>query len=280
MMGPSHAMSGAAAWLGFSAVASTQFGMTQFTEPTALILGTVVAAGAALAPDIDSHGSTVVRSFGIFGRIFYHIANTLSVLAANFIRTSKDEMKENGHRTLFHTILFAVLAGFLTSFAMSQTAEVELFGETYSLGTVFALIILGIFLHLGLGGLFVKPISKARSQFGPYIMMLITAGLTLTAAWVINQMGEQTATYPWLGFAVGFGWFIHLMGDMITKMGVPIFWPLPWRGRLWWNFATPTFMRITAGGTVENVIIFPMLTLTTIGLIVWHTLILTGVLNG
>lgn len=278
MMGPSHAMSGAAAWLGFSAVASTQFGLTEFTEPTSLVLGTVVAAGAALAPDIDSHGSTVVRSFGIFGRLFYMIANSLSVLTANLIRTGKDEVKENGHRTLFHTLLFAVLAGFLTTLAVSQTREVVILDETYSLGTVFALIILGTFLHLGLGGLFVKPAAKARSQFGPYLMMLITAGITLAVAWFLGEMGETTATYPWLGIAVGFGWFIHLLGDMITKMGVPIMWPLPWKGRLWWNFATPTFMRITAGGTIENVIIFPVLIIATIALATWHALKLTGAL--
>lgn len=278
MMGPSHAMSGAAAWLGFSAVASTQFGFTEFTEPTSLVLGTVVAAGAALAPDIDSHGSTVVRSFGIFGRLFYMLANSVSVLTANLIRTSKDEVKENGHRTLFHTILFAALAGFLTTLAVSQTGEVIIFDETYSIGTVSALIILGIFLHLGLGGLFVKPVAKARSQFGPYLMMLITAGITLSVAWFLGEMGETTATYPWLGIAVGFGWFIHLLGDMITKMGVPIMWPIPWKGRLWWNFATPTFMRITAGGTIENVIIFPVLIIATIALATWHALKLTGAL--
>jgi len=279
MMGPSHAISGAAGWLGITAIASTTPQLDFIpTDPTSIALGTMVAAGAALAPDIDSYGSTVVRSFGIFGRFFYNIANAISLFFANLVRTRKDEPKENGHRTLFHTLLFAILAGFLTSLAGSATTEVDIFGETYSLGTVLTLVILGIFLHLGLGGLFVKPISKARSKFGPYIMMLITAGITLTIAWVINQTGDTTEQYPWLGLAVGFGWVMHLLGDMITKMGVPLFWPLPWRGRLWWNFATPTFMRITAGGAVENVIIFPLLTLATVGLIGWHVATQLGVI--
>lgn len=279
MMGPSHAMSGAAGWLAISAVAHNEPALSFVpTDPTSVLLGTIVAAGAALAPDVDSYGSTVVRSFGFIGRIFYNIANAVSVFFANFIRTRKDELKENGHRTLFHTIIFAILAGFLTSLAGSATREVEILGEIYSLGTVLTLVILGIFLHLGLGGLFVKPMGKARSKFGPYIMMLATAGITLAIAWVINQTGDTTDQYPWLGLAVGFGWFMHLMGDMITKMGVPLFWPIPWRGRLWWNFATPTFMRITAGGAVENVIIFPLLTLATFGLAVWHILLELGII--
>lgn len=279
MMGPSHSMSGAAAWLGLTAVASNTPALSFIpTDPTSVIVGTMVAAGAALAPDIDSYGSTVVRSFGILGRLFYTIANSISLFFANTIRTSKDETKDNGHRTLFHTILFAGLAGFITYLAGQSSREVEIFGETYSLGTVLTLIILGIFLHLGLGGLFVKPISKARSNVGPYIMMLFTASITLGVAWFINQNSSNTETYPWLGIAVGFGWFIHLLGDMITKMGVPLLWPIPWKGRMWWNFAPPSFMRITAGGSIENIIIFPLLTILTAGLAAWHIATQIGVL--
>jgi membrane-bound metal-dependent hydrolase YbcI (DUF457 family) len=279
MMGPSHSMSGAAAWLGLTAVASNTPALSFIpTDPTSVIVGTMVAAGAALAPDIDSYGSTVVRSFGIFGRIFYTIANGVSLFFANLVRTGKDETKDNGHRTLFHTILFAGLAGFLTYLAGQSSREVEIFDQTYSLGTVLTLVILGIFLHLGLGGLFVKPIAKARSNVGPYIMMLFTVAITLGVAWFMNQNESTTQTYPWLGIAVGFGWFIHLMGDMITKMGVPLLWPIPWRGRMWWNFAPPSFMRITAGGAIENVIIFPALTILTIILAGWHIATQMGVL--
>ena len=277
-MGPSHSMSGAAAWLGATAVYTVSTG-NEIAWPV-LVLGTAVTAGAALAPDIDSYGSTVVRSFGIFGRVMYWIANGLSLGVYGILHTHKDGPKENGHRTLFHTTLMAILSGLFVSFASSAGGTTELWGQQYSWGAIWAIVFMGIFLHLALGGLFVKPISKARSQFGPYLMMVFTAGLTIAIAFALGKVGDaSTNSYWWLGLAVGFGWFVHLMGDFITKMGVPLLFPIPWRGRLWWNFATPTFMRITAGGGVENYILMPLFTILTIGLATWHILVYNGLVQ-
>lgn len=285
MMGPSHAMSGAAAWLGFTAVlANTGSEIIPQLVPgnesyiPALVVGTAVAAGAALAPDIDSYGSTVVRSFGFLGRGLYWIANSLSLAATNIFKTRKDTPKENGHRTLFHTTLFAILAGLLVSALTSSTEISSWFGGNYTIGQISALIIMGIFLHLGLGGLFVKPIAKARGKYGPYIMMVVTAGLTLITAMFIPN-GSSQESYAWLGIAVGFGWFMHLMGDFITKMGVPLLFPIPWKGRLWWNFATPSFMRLQAGGTVENILLLPLFSIATVALGTWHVLSLSGIIK-
>lgn len=278
MMGPSHSMSGAAAWLGATAIYTSTTG-TSISLPV-LALGTAVTAGAALAPDIDSYGSTVVRSFGAFGRVMYWIANGLSLGVYGILHTHKDGPKENGHRTLFHTTLVAILMGLFVSFATSAGGTTELWGNQYSWGAIFAIIFLGIFLHLALGGLFVKPISKARSKFGPYLMMVFTAGITIAIALALGADGKSaTETYSWLGLAVGFGWFVHLMGDWITKMGVPLLFPIPWRGRLWWNFATPPFMRITAGGGVENYLLLPLFTILTIGLATWHILVYNGLVQ-
>lgn len=283
MMGPSHAMSGAAGWLAASALYTSTTG--EVISPELLILGTTVAAGAALAPDIDSYGSTVVRSFGFIGRGLYWVANSLSLAAYNIIRTPRDEPKENGHRTLFHTMLFAILAGVFTALATSSTAPVELFGRDMTWGQLNSLIIMAIFLNLGIGGLFVKPIAKAKSNFGilgPYIIM----GVTAASVWVfssftnfIPEASTGIGGYGWLGLAVSFGWFMHLMGDFITKMGVPLLWPIPWKGRLWWNFATPSVMRIKAGSGVENFVLFPLFTVATIGLAVWHFLQQGGMLK-
>ena len=278
MMGPSHSMSGAAAGLGAAAIYTATTGV-EIAWPV-LVLGTAVSAGAALAPDIDSYGSTVVRSFGIFGRVMYWIANGLSLGVYNILHTNRDEPKENGHRTLFHTTLMAIVMGSLVAFATSAGGTTELWGNQYSWGAIFAIICMGIFLHLALGGLFVKPISKARSKFGPYLMMVFSAGITIAIAIALASSGKTaTDTYSWLGLAVGFGWFVHLMGDWITKMGVPLLFPIPWKGRLWWNFATPPFMRITAGGGVENYLLMPLFTILTIGLATWHILVYNGLVQ-
>src|SRR5258706_13318781 len=70
MMGPSHALSGAAVWLGGSWAVDYFAGYHQ--TPLELAVGTAVCAGGALLPDLDlsgrvtagQGGATVANSFG------------------------------------------------------------------------------------------------------------------------------------------------------------------------------------------------------------------------
>jgi len=279
VMGPTHAMSGAAAAL----AAITVYNATIAPEPlhpTVAVLGTVMAAGAALAPDIDSRSSTVVRSFGIFGVIGYHIANSIGVTVHTASRTRYDSHVENGHRTFFHTTFLALLMGGIVALLTAPTNVIEVFGKEYGLGQFNAIILMGIFLNLSLAGIFEKQIKKARRTFGPYILMAFSF---LAAVGIASVMPEATiagaGTYAWLGIAVGFGWFIHLLGDAITKMGVPMAWPIKIRGHRWWDVSLPAFMRISAGGTFEYVILLPLFTLATVGLLAYNFLLYFGVLS-
>jgi hypothetical protein len=61
MMGPSHALSGAAAWLAGSWALDHFAGYGQ--SPLAVAVGTTVCAGAALLPDLDLSGR-VTRNQG------------------------------------------------------------------------------------------------------------------------------------------------------------------------------------------------------------------------
>ena len=58
-----------------------------------------------------------------------------------------------------------------------------------------------------------------------------------------------------LGFAVGVGCFVHLLGDMITKNGVPILWPIPIGRRMWRMIGVPNAIAVRVGGTVEVVVL-------------------------
>ena len=83
-----------------------------------------------------------------------------------------------------------------------------------------------------------------------------------TASGVINALATAAITlalystgtdYSWLGLAVAFGIILHFFGDMVTKMGVPIFWPF-YKKRIGQGrgFATD--------GPVEQKVITPLLT--------------------
>ncbi|HEY1180040.1 MAG TPA: metal-dependent hydrolase, partial [Phytomonospora sp.] len=54
MMGPTHAVSGAAIWLAGSAIADAVYNVQQ--TPAELMVGTIVCAGGALLPDLDCAG--------------------------------------------------------------------------------------------------------------------------------------------------------------------------------------------------------------------------------
>jgi membrane-bound metal-dependent hydrolase YbcI (DUF457 family) len=274
MMGPSHAMSGAAAWLAGVTLYSHYTGAP--LSPSVLLLGTTVAAGAALAPDLDNYSSTVVSAFGIVGKGVGRLVDAVSVLIYNVTKSSREQVKDGGHRTFFHTIVAAVLAGLLVSFLTSFTSIVHVLGQTLTWGQLWSVIIMAIFLNLGLSGLFAKQITKYRAKFGPTIIMALSVVLAVITAILLPE-GKEVGSYAWLGLAVGFGWFVHLLGDAITKAGVPMFWPIRIRRKAWYDVALPSVFRITAGSPIETLALLPLFTAVTILLAGYQILVYAGV---
>src|SRR3954470_4865744 len=85
MMGPSHALSGAAAWLAGSWALDHFAGYGQ--SPLAIAVGTAVCAGGALLPDLDlsgkvtrnQGGATVARTFGVFSLFVAEVIEKISL---------------------------------------------------------------------------------------------------------------------------------------------------------------------------------------------------------
>ena len=97
---------------------------------------------------------------------------------------------------------------------------------------------------------------------------LLSAGLFGVAAfWLIGLLPDYwgiNQIYCWWGFMIGL--FAHLIGDMMTVQGIPLWWPSqrmiglppkPFEGA-----------RIVSGGWFEQLVIFPLLNLILI-LLVW-----------
>lgn len=259
MMGKSHAMSASAialstAALGFGPIDATT------TSVAVVALYTTVMVGGALWPDWDSHGSTVVRSFGIFGKGVYEVINAIGLFIYNLTRNPKYERaRENGHRTFFHTPFAAILTGFIISGLSSLPGSVDFLGRQYTVGQLFSLGIMWLFLHVGLAGLFEKTIKKARKMLGVYLVMVASLGGTI----LVSRFLPENENYWWLGLAATAGILIHMLGDMITKMGIPMLWPIKFKGKRWYDVSLPSFMRITAGGWFEQVVLFPVFTFVT-----------------
>jgi len=246
-MGPSHALSGAAVWLAGSWALDHFAGYGQ--SPLAIGVGTAVCAGGALLPDLDlsgrvtrnQGGATVARTFGVVSLFVAEVIEKMSLGVYMATKLSHDPHRENGHRTLTHTLPFAALVGWGT------TALCAHFGK-------WAVVVI-VFLMAGLAlrGLFDKWAERAG-----WLIVTIVAGVIAFFTGV-NLPGDRG--YPMLGLAVGVGCFVHLLGDIITKAGVPILWPIPLGRRTWRMVGIPNGIAVKVGGPGEVVVLRTLFTI-------------------
>lgn len=241
MMGPSHALSGAAVWLAGSWALEHFAGYEQ--SPLAIAVGTAVCAGAALFPDLDlsgkvtrnQGGATVARTFGVVSLFVAEVVEKVSLGVYHATKLSKDPDRSNGHRTLTHTIPFTVLVGWGTTAACTR------FGKWAVIGVLFIMI------GLALRGLF----DEWAKRNGWAVVTLVS----LAAAYFTFLHLPDDRGYPMLGLAVGVGCFVHILGDIITSAGVPIAWPIPIRRRRWRMIGIPNKIAVKVGGKVEVLVL-------------------------
>jgi len=112
MLGRSHALSGAAAWLAVCA-ASTAVGHRP--GPLAIVVGAGVTAAGALLPDIDHPRSLVAGSLGPVSRLLAEGVDRAAEAIYTATASPVDLPARGGHRKVTHTALFAVLVGLLVA---------------------------------------------------------------------------------------------------------------------------------------------------------------------
>lgn len=263
VMGPTHAMSGAAVWLG--AIAGGLLPGLAGASTSTVIAGTAVAAGSALLPDLDcpgslspKDGSTVVRAFGWVGEVVGHSLSNLSLAVYNLTASKYDKPRTNGHRTLTHTLAFTAGLGILVSLAGASTMTFDFAEREWIVSHVVTWAAMFVCLHLAMFGLAEKWVKRQRAKYGLIPLLVLSAVATTATIAHLPDTGV-----PWLGLAVGGGAVMHLVGDAITKMGVPVLWPIPIRGKRWWDVTLPSGLRISAGGAFEKAILLPGLSLMT-----------------
>jgi membrane-bound metal-dependent hydrolase YbcI (DUF457 family) len=241
MMGPSHALSGAAVWLAGSW--AVEFFGVYHQRPLEVAIGTAVCAGGALLPDLDMSGRVTSGKGGAtiahtFGRVSLFVAEMLekfSLFVYVLTKFKHDPHRENGHRTLTHTIPFALVMGWLTTVACAAG------GKWAVIGVVFVML-----------GLAVRGLMHTWAKHAGWI---ITTALSAAAAYGTFVFLPSDRGYPMLGAAVGIGCITHLLGDIITSAGVPILWPIPTGRREWRMIGVPNALAVSVGGKVETIVL-------------------------
>lgn len=227
-------MSGAAAGLAISAVLPVEWGGPTSAVEALVFAG--VTAGAALLPDLDTPQGTLARSFGVVSVGASHVVENTAQALYNLTKTSKDDPINNGHRTATHTIWFAMLAGAATA------AIVTGFGKNGAVGVLFFML-----------GLAIRGLAPSWTKKQDWI---VVTGVSLVLALAVWAALPASAGHASLGMAVFVGCFAHLLGDAITKRGVPLLGGvIAVNSRRWWDFAPPSMLRISANGLADQVLL-------------------------
>lgn len=245
MLGISHAASGL--------LTGAAVGALLGSHPSDLLVCVAVGAGAALLPDLDGPGSTVGRSLGSVTNGLSRVLRAASCVvyrATGTVYEQRDNRSDGGHRYLTHTVpavaVFGALAWGLASLGALGVGLV-----------VFAMSALGLGLVLRELGVFSRPARRRgeprwKWQLRVWASSALTVGVVgvgLAVAAVLLPGGA-----PWLlGVTVAVGSLTHILGDWLTRSGVPLAWPLKHRGKRWWMFRSPVAF-VTGKSRVEDLI--------------------------
>lgn len=153
----------------------------------------MVAAGAALLPDLDHHNGTIAGAFGPISKALCRIVAAVS----------------GGHRHATHSLIGAAV---FTAAAWAATRNV------WALGVVVWLCI-----GLAVRALWKRPKNRPNGRFDYRdVAGLIHAVAAAVLAALLVSSIDAAGVVPW---AVGIGYLTHLAGDAMTEKGIPLVWP-------------------------------------------------------
>ncbi len=232
VMGPTHAMSGAAAGAAVAVATAYATGVPVDTGSTVVLAG--VTAGAAVLPDLDHPSGTAARTLGPVSRLLAVFVNRASSMLAE--ATGARGRRVGGHRTVTHTLLFAVVLAAVTWCA------VDLGDRGVTVGVFAALVLLA--LHS-----LVRPVVR---RWGSPGAVVLAVGLTL----LVLRDSPAMLSPSVMATAVGVGCVVHCAGDAVSRSGVPFFAPFIAVGGDRWGAVhlLPGPLRIRAAGFGDTVV--------------------------
>lgn len=224
MMGRDHALSGAL--VGATVATFASVAGYDVSVPIAAML-IAMTAGYALWPDIDHPSATAARAFGPLSMGLAHLLDALGEAVFTATASRYDKRRKDGHRTITHTVAFALLSG-VGAAALAMA---------WSYWGTFAVLFVG--LSLALRGL----VGKWARRSGWLVLSATAAALSFGA-----MLAEPAGIAPaLLGATVALGSFTHCLGDSCTLAGCPWLWPILIRGQRWYPIGTPEFLRFRTG---------------------------------
>jgi integral membrane protein len=240
LMGPAHASSGLAVFIlttVFIPPAATLL-MGQFSWPVA-VLGALACVAGALIPDFDNTNSTVKSATGALGAPLSGLFRVSSFIVQN-ARTKYDRSAEDVHRGFWHSLLGAAALGLVVFGVTSIRGKVH--GLPFdSLGSLLAYVIAVYCAYIALVGLgsgslpWLRKLGKSR--VAEFLISAVAVGV------IFSYLPAPVAgSYGWLAGSMAVGALTHILGDALTKQGVPLFAPvIKIKGKRWYNIRFAEF---------------------------------------
>ncbi|MBW8737956.1 MAG: metal-dependent hydrolase [Streptomyces turgidiscabies] len=197
-----------------------------------VLVGALICAGAALAPDLDHKAATISRAFGPLSRGLCEIVDKLSYAVYKATKKQGDPRRSGGHRTLTHTWLWAVLIG-------AGASAVAITGGRWGV-----LALLFVHIVLAIEGLLWRA---TRGSSADILVWLLAA----TSAWILAGVLDKP------GNGIVLGALVHDIGDALTVSGCPVLWPIPIGRKRWYPIGPPKALRFRAGSWVELKVLMP-----------------------
>lgn len=193
MMGGHHAACGAAAWVAITATAPAfpSLHLMPLT-PGEVVLGALLTAGAALLPDADHPQATAAHSAGVVSKAATSLVGAVS----------------GGHRHGTHAPIVAIAVCVLSWFAW-HNAWIDATRFSVSWWVCAAVI-------------------AVLSAFALKVLKIIRSWML---SWLIGVAIAAAVCLLWPSFLsllpaiVSVGIIAHLLGDILTTGGLPMFWP-------------------------------------------------------
>lgn len=253
-MGPTHTLSAVAFYLLLLAFFPLFiYNEVLKTDNIIVLIGSIfVVSGFALWPDFDNTRSTVISTLGLLGQGISKLMRGSAIGIYLMTKTKYDDPEPNAHRAFWHTIVAAILVGFIVFFTTSLSLKFTILDKEVTLGYLFAIAYIYISFQLTIVsflGTYIKNFKK--SIVGK--ITVIVLGLLFSVLLLLATPGNSD--YSWIAYCGTLGYLFHIIGDTMTVAGTPILFPLKRKGKRWWVYR---IAKIKAGGTIEKVVVIPL----------------------
>lgn len=236
MMGRTHATSGAVLALATMPLLR-KYGLS--ADPWSSVTYTIAAAGGAMLPDFDHRKATIAQTFG-------PITKGLAVVV---------EKLSGGHRNGTHSIL-GIIAFTALAYGINNAVVILNYFHVEN-AALISRIIMGVWITFLLAVISATFHLEASDIGFVHLMVCAVGGLVIVGVSIIH-------TFPFdvLPWAVAVGVTAHILGDMLTKQGCPLIWPIIGTRFKVANFTTDQFF--------ERQILWRFLVAMTVVLLLWN----------